>query len=124
MQGAYHLYVAEDDAQARREAETELDRYLKFFASLDKPWQSTDYKAYGKGLGDIFSQLNYDVMDKGDGLIFGSPERCVQRIKNIKAGLGLTYMLFEVNFGGMAHDKVLRSLERFGKEVLPHVRDV
>ena len=56
--------------------------------------------------------------------MFGTPERCIQRIKNIKEGLGLTYMLFEVNFGGMAHDKVLRSLERFGKEVLPHVRDV
>ena len=63
-------------------------------------------------------------LDKGDGLMFGTPERCIQRIKNIKAGLGITHMLFEVNFGGMAHDKVLRSLERFGKYVLPHVRDI
>lgn len=124
VQGTYHLYVAEDDEQARREAATELERYFKFFASLDKPWQSDEYKAYGKGLGDIFSQLNYDVLDKGDGLMFGTPERCIQRIKHIKAGLGITYMLFEVNFGGMAHDKVLRSLERFGKEVLPNVRDI
>jgi alkanesulfonate monooxygenase SsuD/methylene tetrahydromethanopterin reductase-like flavin-dependent oxidoreductase (luciferase family) len=124
IQGTYHLYCAEDDAQARREAAPELDRYLKFFISLDKPWQSADYKAYGKGLGEIFEQLNYDVMDRGDGMIFGSPERCVQRIKNIKQGLGLTYMLFEVNFGGMAHDKVMKSLERFGKSVLPDVRNV
>jgi hypothetical protein len=62
-------------------------------------------------------------MDRGDCFIFGTPERCVQRIKNIKQGLGLTYMLFEVNFGGMAHDKVMTTLERFGKYVLPHVRD-
>ena len=124
VQGVYHMYIAEDDGQARREAETELDRYLKFFAGLDKPWESTQYKAYGKGLGDIFSQLTYDTMDKGDGLIFGSPERCVQRIKNIKEGLGLTYMLLEVNFGGMAQDKILRSLERFAKDVLPHVRNL
>lgn len=61
-------------------------------------------------------------MDKGDGIIFGSPERVVQRIKNIKEGLGLTYILLEVNFGGMAYDKVIRSIELFGKEVIPHVR--
>lgn len=124
MQGTYHLYVAEDDAQARKEAAPELDRYLKFFVALDKPWQSADYKVYGKGLGEFFAGMNYDQMDRGDALIFGSPERCVQRIKNIKQGLGLTYMLFEVNFGGMAHEKVMKSLERFSKYVLPHVQTV
>ena len=49
--GRYHLYVGEDDAQARKEGATELQRYLDFFVALDKPWQSADYKAYGKGLG-------------------------------------------------------------------------
>jgi natural product biosynthesis luciferase-like monooxygenase protein len=124
LQGTYHLYVAEDDARARREAASELDRYLKFFIALDKPWQSDAYKAYGKGLGELFAKMNYDTMDRGDCLIFGSPERCVQRIRNIKKGLGLTYMLFEVNFGGMTHEKVMKSLERFGKWVLPEVRDI
>jgi alkanesulfonate monooxygenase SsuD/methylene tetrahydromethanopterin reductase-like flavin-dependent oxidoreductase (luciferase family) len=123
VQGVYHLYVGEDDAQVRREAGPELDRYLKFFISLDKPWQSADYKAYGKGLGEIFERLSYDVMDQGDCFIFGNPERCVQRIKNIKQGLGLTYMLFEVNYGGMAHEKVMKSLERFAQYVMPHVRN-
>jgi alkanesulfonate monooxygenase SsuD/methylene tetrahydromethanopterin reductase-like flavin-dependent oxidoreductase (luciferase family) len=122
VQGVYHLYVGEDDARVRQEAWPELDRYLKFFVSLDKPWQSTDYQVYGKGLGEIFSQLNYDVMDKGDCFIFGSPERCIQRIKNIQQGLGLTYLLLEVNYGGMTHEKVMQSLERFGKYVLPAVR--
>jgi hypothetical protein len=79
---------------------------------------------YGKGLGTFFANMSYEVMDKGDALIFGSPERCVQRIKNIKQGLGLTYMLFEVNYGGMTHEKTMQSLERFGKHVLPHVRNV
>jgi hypothetical protein len=33
-------------------------------------------------------------------------------------------MLFEVNFGGMTHEKVMKSLERFAKYVLPQVRNV
>ncbi len=122
--GVYQMYVGEDDSRTQQDAGGELMRYLQFFGSLDKPWNSDDYKAYGKGLADVFSQLNYDVMDKGDGIIFGSPERVVQRIKNIKEGLGLTYILLEVNFGGMAYDKVVRSIELFGKEVMPHVRDL
>ena len=124
VQGTYHLYVAEDDAQARKEGAAELQQYLDFFVSLDKPWQSKDYEAYGKGLGTFFANMNYDTMDKGDALLFGSPERVVQRLKNIKQGLGLTYVLSEINFGGMAHNKVMKSLERFGKYVLPHVRDL
>jgi len=91
---------------------------------LDKPWQSADYAVYGKGLGEFFAKMSYDVMDQGDALMFGSPERCIQRIKNIKQGLGLTDMLFEVNFGGMTHEKVMKSLERFAKYVLPQARNV
>jgi alkanesulfonate monooxygenase SsuD/methylene tetrahydromethanopterin reductase-like flavin-dependent oxidoreductase (luciferase family) len=116
--------VAEDDDQARKEGATELQRYLDFFVALDKPWQSADYAVYGKGLGEFFAKMSYDVMDQGDALMFGSPERCVQRIKNIKQGLGLSDMLFEVNFGGMTHEKVMKSLERFAKYVLPQVRNV
>lgn len=122
--GVYQMYVGEDDSRVKDEAGGELNRYLRFFGSLDKPWNSADYKAYGKGLTDLFKQLNYDVMDTGDGIIFGSPERVVQRIRNIKAGLGLTYMLLEVNFGAMAYEKVIRSIELFGKHVIPHVRDL
>jgi len=120
--GVYQMYVGATDASVRKEAETELSRYLKFFGSLDAPWESSQYAAYGKGLTEIFSRLDYDIMDAGDGIIFGSPERIVERIHNIKEGLNLTYMLLEVNFGGMAHAKVLRSLERFGEDVLPHVQ--
>ena len=62
-----------------------------------------------------------DELDAGDCIIFGSLERCVQRLKRAQADYGLTYVIFEVNFGGLPHDKVLQSLERFAKNVMPYV---
>jgi alkanesulfonate monooxygenase SsuD/methylene tetrahydromethanopterin reductase-like flavin-dependent oxidoreductase (luciferase family) len=61
------------------------------------------------------------LLDASDCIIFGSPERCVQRLKRAQEDYGLTYVIFEVNFGGLPHAKVLQSLERFAKEVMPHV---
>ena len=35
--------------------------------------------------------------------------------------MGITNVSLLANFGGLAHDKIMGSLERFGKEVLPRV---
>ncbi len=100
---------------------------MKFGVLYIPDYYEERHKSSSHYYGEMLEQIDLCEeigLDKGDGLMFGTPERCIQRIKNIKAGLGITHMLFEVNFGGMAHDKVLRSLERFGKYVLPHVRDI
>ena len=122
--GVYHLYVAETDEAAHALAKKHFMQYLTFFAGLDRQasFQSEDYKEYKGGLSKGLGGLTYEAMDKGDCFIFGSPETCVQRLKRAQAGFGLTYPIFEVNFGGFPHKDTIKSLELFAKHVMPHLR--
>ena len=49
----------------------------------------------------------------------GNPEQCTAKIKELeKEGIGHFVCYF--SFGGMEHGKVMRSMELFAKEVMPH----
>jgi alkanesulfonate monooxygenase SsuD/methylene tetrahydromethanopterin reductase-like flavin-dependent oxidoreductase (luciferase family) len=52
-------------------------------------------------------------------VIFGDVDQCIQRLKDIEA-LGITRLCLLTNFGGMPHQEIMRSLERFATHVLPH----
>ena len=74
--------------------------------------------AYSK----LFGNATYDDLDKADCVIFGTPERCVQRLKRAQQDYGLNYSVFEVNFGGLPHKEALKSMEKFAKYVMPHFK--
>jgi alkanesulfonate monooxygenase SsuD/methylene tetrahydromethanopterin reductase-like flavin-dependent oxidoreductase (luciferase family) len=120
----YHLYVAETDEVAHALAKRHFLSYLKFFGALDQKaaFQSADYQEYKGGLSKMFGSATYEDLDKGDCIIFGSPERCIQRLKRAQADFGLTYPIFEVNFGGFPHKEAMKSLELFAKHVMPALR--
>ena len=53
-----------------------------------------------------------------DSLMFGTPDRVVERIRRY-AALGVDDYCYGVSFG-LPHDFAMRSLELFGREVMPH----
>ena len=122
--GVYHLYVADTDEAAHALARKHFTKYWRFFSGLDQKgsWQSEDYKEYRGGLSKLFGNATYEDLDKGDCIIFGTPERCIQRLKRAAVDYGLTYAVFEVNFGGFPHKETIKSLEMFAKHVMPHLR--
>lgn len=121
--GVYHLYVADSDEEAHALAKGHFFNYWKFFSALDsESFNSADYKEYKGGLSKLFGNSTYEDLDKGDCVIFGTPERCIQRLKRAADDFGLTYPIFEVNFGGFPHKETLRSLEKFAKYVMPAFR--
>jgi hypothetical protein len=65
--------------------------------------------------------LNYDEVLYPRRLIFGDPAQCIERIKQVQA-TGVTHIGLLANFGGLAHGKIMASLERFAKEVMPVLR--
>ena len=96
---------------------------LAILRSLDrKSFESADYKEYKGGLSKLFGDATYDDLDKGDCVIFGTPERCVQRLKRAQKDYRLDYPIFEVNFGGFPHKETLKSLKKFAKYVMPHFK--
>ena len=122
--GVYHLSVADSDEQAHSQAKEHFAQYWRFFAALDRKgaWQSADYKDYKGGLSRLFGGASYEDLDKGDCIIFGSPDNCVRRLNRAAADFGLSYPVFEVNFGGFPHREVIKSLEMFAKDVMPRLR--
>ncbi len=121
--GVYHLYVADSDEEALALAGKHFGQYWQFFSALDrKSFESADYKEYKGGLSKLFGDATYDDLDKGDCVIFGTPERCVQRLKRAQKDYRLDYPIFEVNFGGFPHKETLKSLEKFAKYVMPHFK--
>jgi len=54
-------------------------------------------------------------------LMFGTPDRVVERIRHY-AGLGVDHYCYGASFG-LRHDVAMRSLELFGREVMPHFQE-
>ena len=65
--------------------------------------------------------MTYDSVDAVTG-IFDTPEACVDRLHRVREEFGPGRVICWFNFSGLVpHDRVLRSMELFSAEVLPHV---
>jgi len=54
-------------------------------------------------------------------VLFGSPERIVDRVREMEeAGVG--ELLCWMNFGGLSHERVKRSMRLLAEKVMPHFR--
>ena len=51
--------------------------------------------------------------------IIGTPDQCVAKIQSLQQQ-GIDYFGCNFSFGGMEHDKLLRSMKLFSQEVVPH----
>lgn len=58
-----------------------------------------------------------------DRLFFGSPETIVEKLKRA-AGVGATHISNWMMFGGIEHEKLMRSIRLMGEEVIPALRDL
>ena len=53
----------------------------------------------------------------------GGPEQAIERIR-VLAQIGITQIGMLVDFGSLPQAEIMRSLQIFGTEVMPHVRDL
>ena len=115
----YHFFMGETARHAQEYPRAFLLRYLQSAAESNQSGAySQDYQAYA-GLGELFSKIDYDYMYP-ERVIFGNAEQCLERLAQLEA-LGVTHVSLVTNFGGIAHQEVMRSLERFAVQVLPHL---
>lgn len=52
-------------------------------------------------------------------LVIGTPETCIRQIKRLQEVVGITHFNCSFWFGDMEQKRVLRSMERFSREVMP-----
>lgn len=96
-----HAYCSDSFERATAEAKIAMDRYVRT-------------RLYAK-------QRPYELLIEKNLIAFGSPEDVV-RVARLYEQAGLTDFLAITNFGGLAHAKVLRSMELMAKHVLPAFR--
>lgn len=95
-----HVFVAESDAEAKREGSQAIEYYLKSTAKF-------------RPVGDH---------ERGQ-MIFGGPETCIEKVRQLEEEAKINNLICWMNFGALPQEKVLRSIRLFAAEVMPEFRD-
>jgi natural product biosynthesis luciferase-like monooxygenase protein len=123
---ALHLYVAKSVAVARREARPHIEQYMAVFQECAASWtgrQSSQYRGY-ELMQERLRALTYDrVLAEGRALI-GDPSAVCDQMQQLQQMFGPVQPEMQVMFGDMELIKARRSVELFGREVLPAVADL
>jgi probable LLM family oxidoreductase len=101
-------YVAETDAQAREE--------------LWAPYRAMRDKIGSERGWPPMSRSEFEQEIEFGSLYVGSPETVAAKIADTMKDLGVSRFDMKYSAGPLAHDKLLRSIELYGREVMPRVR--
>jgi len=110
----FQVYCSEDAAEARREAEMAVRRYIA---------QSNDARAQAVN-AVIFRAEDYPYEQMVDEarLCVGTPDECAAILERARDVLGLTGVDCTFYFGGLDYTRARRSFELFAREVMPRFR--
>jgi alkanesulfonate monooxygenase SsuD/methylene tetrahydromethanopterin reductase-like flavin-dependent oxidoreductase (luciferase family) len=117
-----YFYVAESDEQARRDTQASLEWTVDMIQ-----WRQTfkEGSEVGHRLAD-WRQVRTTLPPSYDHpyqhrAIIGTPDACAAKIKALQEQ-GIEYFICNFAFGGMDHQKVMRSMQLFAEEVMPQFR--
>jgi alkanesulfonate monooxygenase SsuD/methylene tetrahydromethanopterin reductase-like flavin-dependent oxidoreductase (luciferase family) len=114
----YPAYVGESDAQARAEVIEHWSRWQRGFAPEAMNLDPSKGEAYDR----VVKHLDYDAMVGDNRGVFGGPETCTRILKRIIETVGTTHIGLTFHFGGLSQEKVLKSMERFARLVMPALK--
>ena len=105
-----HGYVAESDAQARQE--------------LFAPWRDMRNRIGAERGWPPTTMREFEAEAAGGSLYVGAPDTVARRMADTIRALGVARMTIKYSAGTLAHDKLMRCIELFGREVIPRVRSL
>ena len=117
------VHVAEDEKVAReypRDALTwcrDIGGYRRTITQGDEiNWDLDDWVRTRKETPASFE------LEAETTTYFGTPDQCVGWIRNLEQNHNVGYFGASMSFGSMGHAEVMKSMELFGKEVMPKFR--
>ncbi len=120
------IYVAESNAQARREFEQPVLWYYRTISNYIAPPLGQEplpsYELYTK-TRDFAAKVDYDALIEGGAVIAGDPDYCCRRLEAYQEEYGFTDLLCWTRLGGMDPHKVMRSMELMQQHVIPHFKE-
>ncbi len=118
-------YVAETTQQALADFRDAVMWYFRTFAKYISPPQGQPavktYEMY-TAARDWLQTLEWEQVVQGGAVLCGSPDQVTERIAQINELCGVTHYLAWTRIGGLAHEKVLHSMELMRDKVMPQVR--
>ena len=69
------------------------------------------------------NEMSYQELQDNFHLVVGSPDTVIKKLRYIKEELGIGALLLEAQGGPLSHEDTMRSLELFGKEVIPAIKE-
>ena len=119
-----HVYVAHSDAQAleeAKEAEMWYQQALRRFLLPDDISKAHPALQPGfRAIDERLSKVTYEDLVR-ESVVFGSPDTVIEKMKDMEQ-MGVGEAMCWMNFGGLAFEKVRRSMELFSREVMPNFR--
>jgi alkanesulfonate monooxygenase SsuD/methylene tetrahydromethanopterin reductase-like flavin-dependent oxidoreductase (luciferase family) len=103
-------YVAETDAQAREEL------WPDYKAMRDRIGKERGWPPMGRD--EFVSEIEHGS------LYAGSPETVARKIAKTAKVLGISRFQLKYSAGPLPHEKLMRSIELYGRKVVPMVREM
>ena len=119
------VYVAPTEEEAKAETEHALWFYhLQAKLVPGAPGTGAAPRGYENYPIDPAFLANLTLDDVWErGTIFGTPDQVIERLKQYLHTSTFNHLVVQMRTGGMAHDKIIRSMELFATEVMPALRE-
>jgi natural product biosynthesis luciferase-like monooxygenase protein len=115
------VFCADTTQQARQDFAGAVLWYFrtmeKYIASTGAPIEG--YQEYER-IRRFAHTVDWDELLRTRTLVCGNPVHCIDQIEEIRNQYGFTQLICWSRLSGLDHRKVLRSMELFGKHVIPH----
>ena len=123
------VYMDEDEATVRREAEDWIHNFLAGNASPGAELPPADelnavgYQFYTSGALESLAEMTWEQLTESDAVWAGTPEQVIEKIEAVREKCaGLAEVTITVNAGGVEHWKAIKTQELFARHVIPHFR--
>jgi natural product biosynthesis luciferase-like monooxygenase protein len=117
-----HFTATDDVARLRTLVEQPMAEYTAAgVEAARKPPDPVAYKGYA-AREDYQRQAAFETYFP-DRVLMGSPGPALARIKQLSE-MGITQIAMIVDFGSLAQQDIMRSLEIFGRDILPRAREL
>jgi luciferase family oxidoreductase group 1 len=120
------VHCAETNEEARANLEEPLMTFTRMNAGdimagfvrwLDPKEPTYDYFKALTGLA--VEDITFDLMSDNDMVIVGDPDECARKVRRYFSEADIDQLICQMKIVGVPHEKVMRSIELFGKHVIP-----
>ncbi len=73
---------------------------------------------------DELNDYKYKHFEENEFMVTGSAATVVDKLKNIIKRLNVGNLMILPQFGSMPHEQAMENIDRIGRDVLPHLRDI